>query len=62
MVDAKGAGRTEVKSDAFQDDGRFSAHDENFSPALSGSKGPEGTRSHVVMAEDPDAKEPEGPR
>lgn len=62
LLDAGGAGRIEVRSEAFRDDGRipgrFSADDENFSPALSWSKGPEGTRSYALMVEDPDAEEP----
>lgn len=62
LPDTKAAAPLEVRSDAFKDNaripGRFSAYDENFSPALSWSKGPDGTRAYVVMMEDPDAKEP----
>jgi hypothetical protein len=62
LLDTKAGEPLEVRSEAFKDNaripGRFSAYDENFSPALSWSKGPDGTRSYVVMVEDPDAKEP----
>jgi Raf kinase inhibitor-like YbhB/YbcL family protein len=37
---------------------RFSAYDENFSPAVDWSEGPEGTRSYVLLVEDPDADQP----
>jgi len=62
LLDTKAGEPLEVRSEAFKDNaripGRFSAYDENFSPALSWSKGPDGTRSYVVMVENPDAKEP----
>jgi hypothetical protein len=50
LLDTKAGEPLEVRSEAFKDNaripGRFSAYDENFSPALSWSKGPDGTRSY----------------
>lgn len=55
-------GKLEVTSPAFLSGGRiperFSAYEENFSPELSWSRGPDGTKSYVLLMEDPDAKKP----
>jgi Raf kinase inhibitor-like YbhB/YbcL family protein len=54
--------RLKVSSSAFADHGRIpqdvSAYGRNVSPALSWSGAPAGTRSFVVVAEDPDAPGP----
>ena len=54
-----GSAKLEVTSPAFADSGRiperYSAYDQNFSPEIAWSKGPEGTRSYVLLMEDPDA-------
>ena len=51
-----------VASPAFAEDGRIpvrhSAYDENVSPEITWSKGPVGTKSYVLLMEDPDAKKP----
>lgn len=60
LLDASGT--LEVSSFAFKANGRiphrFSAYGEDVSPALSWSNGPEGTKSYVLLMEDPDAKTP----
>jgi Raf kinase inhibitor-like YbhB/YbcL family protein len=53
--------KIEVTSPAFEDrepiPGTYAAEQENISPPLAWSQGPENTRSYVVMLEDPDADE-----
>jgi Raf kinase inhibitor-like YbhB/YbcL family protein len=55
-------GKLEVTSPAFLSNAkmpeRFSAYGENFSPEISWSKGPDGTKSYVLLMEDPEAKKP----
>lgn len=52
----------DVSSAAFRANGRiphrYSAYGEDVSPPVSWSNGPEGTKSFVLLMEDPDAKKP----
>ena len=56
IVKAKAGGKLMVLSSAFssgeQLDDKYTQNGENMSPPLSWSKGPSGTRSYVVLAED----------
>ena len=58
----EGDGKLEVKSPAFEDNGRlparYSAYEHDFSPELSWSMGPDGTKSYVVLMEDIDVPDP----
>ena len=59
ILQAKTDARLEVTSTAFNSDSaipeHYSAYGQNFSPVISWSKGPEGTKSYVLLMEDPDA-------
>src|SRR5262249_54456179 len=56
IVKAKGGGKLLVMSSAFSSgedlDDKYTQNGANMSPPLSWSKGPAGTRSYVVLAED----------
>jgi Raf kinase inhibitor-like YbhB/YbcL family protein len=56
MVKAKAGGKLMVMSSAFSSgedlDDKYTQNGENMSPPLSWSKGPTGTRSYVILAED----------
>lgn len=55
-----------LKSDAFEDGGeippRYTCEGEDLSPALTWDGLPEGTRSLVLIVDDPDAPDPAAPR
>jgi Raf kinase inhibitor-like YbhB/YbcL family protein len=59
IVQANKSAKLDVTSSAFDDNGRiperYSAYDQNFSPAIGWSKGPDGVKSYVLLMEDPDA-------
>jgi Raf kinase inhibitor-like YbhB/YbcL family protein len=65
LPDFAAAQRLEVSSPEFGPDGaipeKHSEYGQKFSPPLRWSKGPEGTRSYVVLMEDPDAPAPAKP-
>jgi Raf kinase inhibitor-like YbhB/YbcL family protein len=59
-VEAKGGGKLTVTSPAYKDGEKipvkYSGYDQNASVPLAWTKGPDGTRSYVVLMDDPDAK------
>ncbi len=59
MLTAKGGGQLGVSSPAFAPGREIplqnTAYDEDISPALNWSPGPEGTKSYAIIMEDPDA-------
>jgi len=63
LLPARGGARLTVRSDAFAGGDaipdRNSQNGENVSPPLEWSKGPQGTRSYVVLAEDAGGKQTE---
>jgi Raf kinase inhibitor-like YbhB/YbcL family protein len=62
ILKAEGNETLEITSPAFKTgdrlDLRYSAYGQNISPALAWAKGPENTKSYVILMEDPDAASP----